>query len=242
MNAPAPNSIPLSEAAYLQIRAGIVSCRLAPGARLTERALAAETGFGISPIRDALTRLDHEGLVRTLPRKGYQVKPLTIKTVDDLFDYWVIVGPEVARRGVASATTEQLDHIVAGGEEIAHLASEHGYTREVAERIGEVFHERFSVLAEATGNEYLLSAIVQLSGELRRVWTLVLNSELLDYGEPLLPVNAWEDVFRRRDGDTVAELVRGYIEQSHHRVLRTLARWPSVVTTEVVSLRKPPTR
>ncbi|HEY1454899.1 MAG TPA: GntR family transcriptional regulator, partial [Candidatus Dormibacteraeota bacterium] len=89
--------------AYRRLRADIASCRLAPGQRLTERGLAARTGLGVASIRDALTRLDHDGLVRTLPRKGYQVKPLTIKAVDDLFHFWAVIGPELVRRGIMGA-------------------------------------------------------------------------------------------------------------------------------------------
>ncbi|WP_460062513.1 GntR family transcriptional regulator [Streptomyces sp. YKOK-I1] len=242
MSEPRPDAVPLGESAYLRIRGDIISCRLAPGARLTERRLAADTGFGISPVRDALTRLDHEGLVRTLPRKGYQVKPLTIKAVDDLFDFWSLIGPEVGRRGVAGATAGQLDRMIALSEEMVALTRERGHSREVVQRTVELTDEMFTVLAAATGNEYLTATGARLSGELSRVWTLVIDSELLDYGDPLLHLDTWKDIFLHRDGDRAAESMRQHIEQSHNRVLRTLARWPSVIATEVVPLGRPPER
>lgn len=231
-----PDSVPLGEAAYLRLRADIVSCRLAPGARLTERGLAAETGFGVSPIRDALTRLDHEGLIRTLPRKGYQVKPLTIKVVDDLFEFWALIGPEVARRGVPRCSAEQVDRIIAIGEEFTKLTDDDSDPRLAIERSPEIFDAIFAVLTEATGNEYLFNACSRLSGELARVWTLVIDSELMDYTDHLLRLDNWKDDVVRRDGDKVAQLAERYIEQYHNRVLRTLVRWPSVVTSEVVPL------
>lgn len=63
------------------------------GTALHRARLALTTGLGVSSIREALTRLDHDGLVRTLPRKGYQVTPLTVKSVDDLFVLWGIIVP-----------------------------------------------------------------------------------------------------------------------------------------------------
>ena len=69
--------ISLGEAAYRRLRGDIISCRLVPGQRITEKQLSADMGFGLAPVRDPLTRLDHEGLVRTLPGKGYQVAPTT---------------------------------------------------------------------------------------------------------------------------------------------------------------------
>ena len=56
--------ISLGEAAYRRLRADIMSCRIAPGERLTERQLIESTGFGASPIRAALTRLDQADAAR----------------------------------------------------------------------------------------------------------------------------------------------------------------------------------
>jgi DNA-binding GntR family transcriptional regulator len=86
----------LADEAYEALRERIVDCRLAPGSRVTERQLAADLGFGLTPVRQALARLDSEDLVRTLPRRGYQITPLTIESVNDLFQVWRILGPAIA--------------------------------------------------------------------------------------------------------------------------------------------------
>jgi DNA-binding GntR family transcriptional regulator len=237
---PEAEQVPLGEAAYRWLRAEIVACRIAPGQRLTERGLAAETGFGVSPIRDALTRLDHEGLVRTVPRSGYQVKPLTIKAVDDLFEYWSILGPEVARRGVLGASPEQVEQVNAVLTDAAHLSDQQGTVREIAFEGVEFARRLFCILAEATGNEYILSAYKRLEGELSRVWILVIDSELLDSGITHAASYDWAGTLARRDGDRAAAHARTYIQEAHNRVLRTLARWPSVITSEVVPLSREP--
>ena len=240
MTHPEPEPVALGEAAYQWLRAEIVACRIAPGQRLTERGLAAETGFGVSPIRDALTRLDHQGLVRTVPRSGYQVKPLTIKSVDDLFEYWSILGPEVARRGALGASSEQLEQMAAVLDQGARLTGQQGTVREIALEGVEFARTLFGILAEATGNEYLLSAYRRLESELSRVWILVIDSELLDTGITHAASYDWAATLASRDGDAAAAHAREYIEKSHHRVLRTLARWPSVIMSEVVPLRRDP--
>jgi DNA-binding GntR family transcriptional regulator len=234
-----PQTLPLGEAAYRQIRADIVSCRLAPGQRLTERGLAARTGFGVAAIRDALTRLDHESLVRTLPRKGYQVEPLTIKSVDDLFAFWAVVGPELVRLGIAGATAEEIERATAWWSEHQSAYKETGPTREIALRSATIASRTFRVLAEATRNEYFVSAFTRVEGEMSRVWTLVTESELL-VGGPSVDLDPWPTALSQRDGDAAADIARQYIEDAHNRVLRTLARWPSVITTEVVPLGQVP--
>lgn len=233
------DSVSLGNAAYLQLRSEIIGCRLAPGALLTERGIAATMGFGMSPVRDALIRLDQEGLVRTLPRRGYQVRPLTIKGVDDLFDFWAVLGPEVARYGVTRATDEQIDRILVGRDESVRLRQEQGNGPEVTRRTVEIIDEMFRILAEATRNEYMISSHARVSGELARVWTLVTGSGLLDIRElPAPEDDPWQAIYHGRDADRCAELARRTIQQSQNQVLRTLVRWPSVITTEVVPLPK----
>ena len=226
----------LGETAYRRLRADIISCRLAPGQRVTERALALETGLGISPIREALTRLDHDGLVKTVPRKGYQVSPLTVKTVDDLFTLWRIVGPEIARLGVERATPEQLAQLDALFASLVDVRQRAATAGEEALRRIEISRIAFDVLAGATGNDYLIGLYRRLAGDMSRVWALVYENELAATSS-FVEENPWPDILRRRDAVAAADYARRYIEQSHDRVLRILSRWPSVIASEVIPIR-----
>ncbi|MGF0315406.1 GntR family transcriptional regulator [Nocardia fluminea] len=228
------DDVPLGEFAYRRIRADIVACRLAPGQRLTERGLAAELGLGVSPVRDALTRLDHEGLVRTIPRKGYQVTPLTIKSVDALFEFWALIGPELARRGAIAASDEKLAEAVVTLRELATITAGDASSGAMTPRGVELAGRLFDILAEATDNEYMQAVHHRVSGEVLRIWTLMLDAKLHAPGRRATALEHAVDALARRDADAVAEVARQNIELTHDRVLRTLARWPSVINSEVV--------
>jgi DNA-binding GntR family transcriptional regulator len=236
VSVPSTERISLGETAYQHLRAEIVSCRLAPGERLTERSLAESTGFGISPIRDALTRLDHDGLVRTLPRKGYQVMPLTLKSVDDLFTLWGIVGPEIARLGVRDANPERRQRAIDAFVALAELnRGEPSADRDAALRLVDQAAEAFAILAEATENEYLISIYQRLQSDMARVWALISEA---DPSVPDVAIDEdWPGVLTRRDGNAAAAYVEAYVKESHRRILRILSRWPSVVSSEIISLR-----
>ena len=236
MSVPSTERVSLGEAAYQHLRAEIVSCRLAPGERLTERSLAESTGFGISPIRDALTRLDHDGLVRTLPRKGYQVTPLTLKSVDDLFTLWAIVGPEIARLGVRDASPERRQQAIDAFAALAELNRDRpSADRDFALRLVDQAAVAFAILSAATENDYLISIYQRLQNDMARVWALISEAEA---SMPDLAVDEdWAGVLTRRDGDAAAAHVEAYVRESHRRILRILSRWPSVVSSEIVSLR-----
>lgn len=235
MSVPSTERLSLGEAAYRQLRADIVSCRLSPGQRFTERALAASTGFGMTPIREALTRLDHEGLVRTVPRKGYQVTPLTLKSVDDLFTLWRIVGPEIARIGVRDASAAQRERVRAVVTEMIDLhTAGQADDRDHILRLVELAAELFETLAEATGNDYLITIYQRLRNDMARVWAIVTEA---DAAVPDLSVDRdWLTLIERHDGDTAAAHAEATISAAHSRILRILSRWPSVAATEITSI------
>ena len=223
--------VPLNEVAYRRLRSDIIACRLAPGQRLTEKQLAADLGFSIAPLRDALTRLDHEGLVRTVPRKGYQVAPLTPKSIDDLFVLWRIVGPELIRLGISRASEEQLATARAAFDELDRLAQEAG-GGPAAVRDIEVVNTTFGILAEATGNTYLINLFQRLMGDMSRIRALLLTSD--GPAAPAEPGEHWvRHILAERDADNAAAHAGRYLEDVHRRVLQAVVRWPSVMSSEV---------
>lgn len=221
----------LGDAAYQRLWADILSCRLAPGQRLTERSLAESTGFGISPIRDALTRLDHEGLVRTLPRKGYQVTPLTLKSVDDLFTLYSIVTPEIARLGVRDASPEQHRQIVEVFGRIVELSRGHADAPDdVQVRAFNLVGDAFALLAVATQNDYFVMIYRRLRNDVARIWALTVQTGQL----PEHNVDEhWMGLIERRDSAAVAAAVRASATEFHAHALRVFSRWPSVTASEI---------
>ncbi len=74
-----------SEQAYQQVRAAIVENRYPPGSRLVEARIAEELGLSRTPVREALHRLEAEGLVISEPNRGAMVRPLSPTEVVDLY-------------------------------------------------------------------------------------------------------------------------------------------------------------
>jgi DNA-binding GntR family transcriptional regulator len=225
-------SITRGEAAYRRLRAEIVACRLEPGARLTVEQLVAQTGFGTSPLRDALLRLDQEGLVRTLPRKGYQVTTLTPKSVDDLLDLWGIVGPEMVRRGVAHVGPEQKRVFAASLEQIER-AGRAAPGADVAERVVELLDQTFAVLAEASGNDYLVTLIRRLSSDLARVWMVILAAESADVAMAAADLLV-RKILVEEDPDVAADISGRYLASLRDRVRTAVSQWPSIANSPIL--------
>ena len=98
----------LRETVYEQLRAEMISCKLAPGTEIREAELAARFDMSKSPVRDALMRLEREGLVITLPRQGYRVAPVSLTDVLDMFHLRAALERACMERIVLHASDEQL--------------------------------------------------------------------------------------------------------------------------------------
>jgi DNA-binding GntR family transcriptional regulator len=98
----------LRETVYEHLRADVISCRLAPGTEIREAELAARFEVSKSPVRDALMRLETEGLVITVPRQGYRVAPVSLVDVLDMFHLRAALERACVERIVRHATDEQL--------------------------------------------------------------------------------------------------------------------------------------
>ena len=85
------------DTAFETLRREIVSCRIRPGATLSEPEVMESFGLGKATCRVALQRLAACGLVQAIPRQGYRVSAVTLKYVEDLFELRLLLEPRAAR-------------------------------------------------------------------------------------------------------------------------------------------------
>jgi len=101
------------EAATLRLREEIVAGALPPDARLRLRDLAARTGYGATPLREALSRLAAEGFVVFEGQKGFSVPPVTRAHLLDITRSRQFVEPEALRQAMEAGDAGWEDEIVA---------------------------------------------------------------------------------------------------------------------------------
>jgi len=76
----------LKEKVYSVMKARILNFELKPGEKFFETEISEDLGVSRTPIREALNRLEHEGLIKSLPNKGYSVSDLTATEIEELFE------------------------------------------------------------------------------------------------------------------------------------------------------------
>ncbi|TYC61927.1 GntR family transcriptional regulator [Rhodobacterales bacterium] len=95
------------------IREEIFSGRLAPGERLKTAELAKRLGFSTMPLREALRKLEGEGLVEIEPNRGAAVRQLDRAYITDLFELNTELRIFAVRRGMESLTLERIRELEA---------------------------------------------------------------------------------------------------------------------------------
>lgn len=81
-----PEKKTLKVLAYDEIRRRILSCDYAPGTMLNEELLQEDLHVSRTPIRDALSRLEQEGLIKILPKRGILVADLTLEDIEMVYE------------------------------------------------------------------------------------------------------------------------------------------------------------
>ncbi|MEQ8293857.1 MAG: GntR family transcriptional regulator [Roseovarius sp.] len=112
-----PSSI--ADSVHERIYERLMSLEIPPGARITIDGLARELNVSQTPVREALTRLEREGLVRKAHLIGYSASPqLTHKEFDDLYKFRLMLEPESARQACMKLTPESLARIEAAAADM----------------------------------------------------------------------------------------------------------------------------
>lgn len=202
--------------AYEQLKRRILHCDLAPGEELREAALAESTGFGRTPIREALRRLVQEDFVEVRPRQGYRVAPITLASVHDVFELRLLLEPAAVELAIRRAPREAITAL----HDLAHAQYVHGnqesYERFIVDNLN--LHVR---IAEIAGNQRLAHMLRSLLEEMQRLFFVSLDARDSSI-EQMHEHHALYDAMLAGDVDTARRIVVDQIEQSRQRVIDAL--------------------
>ena len=102
------DSLSLPERVYRGLRDAILNGTFAPGQMLRQEEMAAQLGVSRSPLREALPRLEAEGIVVLHPRRGYAVATINPKDVVEAFDLRILLETELGRRAISVRTNKDI--------------------------------------------------------------------------------------------------------------------------------------
>ncbi|RCS22736.1 GntR family transcriptional regulator [Phyllobacterium salinisoli] len=194
----------------------LMSLEIAPGARIRIDVLARELGVSQTPIREALSRLEREGLVLKEHLIGYSAAPQwTRKQFEDLYVFRLLIEPEAARLAVINMTPEALQQLEDSAADMGHgeppVDRNTRYSRFA--RADAQFHD---AILKVAGNDVIRSTLSNQHVHLhifRLMFHTRVTQEALEEHENLLAA------FRAGDPQAAFGAMRDHIERSRDRLL-----------------------
>lgn len=165
------NYKPLREIVFETLREAIINATLKPGERLMEIQLAEEMGVSRTPVREAIRKLELEGFVVMVPRKGAYVADISTKDIADVFEIRAALEGLAAGLAAERITEEELEKL----ERILVKIGECVKNNDL-EKLIEVDTEFHDTLFKASRNERLVQIVSNLREQIQRFRTASLST------------------------------------------------------------------
>lgn len=202
------------QSAYDQLFHAIETGALKPGDRLLETDLAAQFGVSRTPVREAIRRLEAEGIVIHMPRVGAVVRKLGQQEIVELYEMRIVLETTAARMAAKHASGAEIRTLEGLNEDMAGQA---GNPVQVA-ILNRAFHH---CIMQAARNQFLAHSYQALSHALILLGKTTLETQarmavvLTQHGEII-------EALKTANPDAAAETMRAHMEASLEHRLRAL--------------------
>ena len=155
--------LPLRDVVFNTLRRAILRGELKPGERLMEIQLANKLGVSRTPIREAIRKLELEGLVLMIPRKGAEVAEITEKNLRDVLEVRCALEELAVQLACDRINQEEIHELHAAAARFEQMFDSDDITS--IAQADEAFHD---VIFQATDNERLIQLLNNLREQMYR--------------------------------------------------------------------------
>lgn len=215
------HAAPLRKQVLEALRRAIVSGLLAPGQRLTERALIEMLGVSRTVIREALRQIEAEGLIEIIPNKGPVVRELSAAEAKDLYRIRAVLEGLAARLFAESAPGETINELEDSLQNV--VVAYRGANGEQALDAKTKFYE---LLYRGAGSETLTAMLSQVQARIWRWRAVGLTHPKRAAGrldESVGNLRAMVSAIRNGDGDSAERIARSEVSRAAEEVMRLIA-------------------
>lgn len=163
LNMAIDNYLPLRDVVFYTLREAILKGELEPGERLMELDLAEKLGVSRTPIREAIRKLELEGLVKMAPRKGAEVAEITLDDLTDVLEVRKNLEDLAVELACKKSTPEDIEQMKKCHENFKEALKSEDLT--IMAEADEAFH---NVIYNTTRNKRLMQILNNLREQMYR--------------------------------------------------------------------------
>ena len=202
----------LQHTAYREIKRRIVTAMYRPGEQINTAQICAQLRIGRTPVHLAIHRLETEGLIEILPRRGIVVKPIDRAATMELIEARLMIEPEVASLAATRASDQEFAAMRTVLDRIPAIA-ETGDSEQFMETDLE-FHR---TMARAARNQPLMEFLASMHEHCTRLYFISVSNKQHDQRI----IREHEEIFdalKRRDAAAAHAAVRKHVESLRKNV------------------------
>ncbi|WP_258359235.1 GntR family transcriptional regulator [Moorella sulfitireducens] len=165
----------MGQKVYEEIKEAIINNTIKPGVMLQERVIAEKLGVSRTPVREALRRLNSEGLIELIPGKGAMVTKITIEDIREIMQVrepLECLAVKLAAERIQPLDIKYLEEMIATWEE--EINSGHQINFQSLSKKDIAFHE---YIVEIAGNKRLAYILNLLRDQIRRITFLTQDNK-----------------------------------------------------------------
>ena len=210
--------MPLREVVFLALRSQILLGELKPGERLMEIALANKLGVSRTPIREAIRKLEHEGLVIMIPRRGAHVAEITRQELNDVLEIRKSLDVLAIRKAIQYMSEGDLAQLRDAEKAFVRLIEAKDADLTELGEADEHFHE---IIYQGTNNRRLIQILGNLREQMYRfrveyLKDVAIRQTLIREHDAI--IRALED----RDEEEAVRLMKLHIDNQYRTINRAL--------------------
>lgn len=208
--------LPLRDVVFNTLRQAILTGELKPGERLMEIHLANRLGVSRTPIREAIRKLELEGLVTMIPRRGAEVAQITEKSLNDVLEVRRAMDALCVELACDRITDEELESLrqACDGFEAAVRTKD-------AKKIAQADVALHDIIVRATGNQRLIQLVNNLSEQMYRYRFEYIK----DFSQHETLIEEHRIIYQSivaKDKATAAAAARTHIDNQEKAIIRQL--------------------
>jgi DNA-binding GntR family transcriptional regulator len=208
--------IGLTEWVYVRIKAAILNLDFAPGSQLQVQELSREMEVSRTPVREALLRLQKDGLVDVLPRVGFFVTKLAPRDLEELYELREILESRAVYDAVLSMRDEEMHTFF----EI-NISTQAAVEKEDSAGFLEAEIAFHNFLTESSRNKRLV-AMVESMRDLTYRWRILSLNSKEDIRASLKEHKKIADAVQKRDAVLASRLMGEHIQNAKNRIVRMI--------------------
>jgi len=209
----------LKDRVYQNIKFQIIRGTLKPDTRLPEEELSKAMNISRAPIREAFNRLEKEGFVTIIPRKGAAVSKITTQIIEDIFEIRESLESLAVKKSIGKISIKKLEEVGDGFKKFINKPTNAENCIQYL-ALDKKFHD---LLSQNCGNKKLIELLVNLQEQIH--WLRNISLKRITFACSIKEHLAIIETLKKNDEELINEALLQHLERAKRSSLEEINSW-----------------